>query len=230
MNMTEKKLFRAAVTNPGNAGVAAEARAGDNMLARLFLGACATTQAARGPARERGWHLAAQSLFNDLAAAWPESAAANWNTLLCESGPRGTGPVLPASAFGDLPPDLRALGRRFGKVEIDFKTHELAVTTETIELEGVFLGCVPDQAQSGTDIGRITQPYRVVALDPHPSARRDDVTHPHVQDERLCEGEGRAAIAAALAESRFYDFFLLVNQVLHTYGQGSAYVELDDWE
>ena len=72
--------------------------------------------------------------------------------------------------------------------------------------------------------------YRVVALDPHPAARSDDVTHPHVQDEQLCEGEGRSAIRAALAECRLYDFFLLVSQVLHTYGRGSAYVELDDWD
>ena len=32
-----------------------------------------------------------------------------------------------------------------------------------------------------------------------------------------------------MTECRFYDFFLLVSQVLHTYGRGSAYVELDDW-
>jgi hypothetical protein len=74
-----------------------------------------------------------------------------------------------------------------------------------------------------------TQPYRVVALDPKPSAKRDDVTHPHVQDEQLCEGEGRAAVQAALAEGRFHDFFLLVSQTLQTYARGSAFVELDDW-
>jgi hypothetical protein len=50
-----------------------------------------------------------------------------------------------------------------------------------------------------------------------------------VQDESLCEGEGRSAIAEALASGRIYEFFLLVNQLLHTYGEGSGYVELRDW-
>ena len=73
------------------------------------------------------------------------------------------------------------------------------------------------------------QPYRVVARDPNPAARNDSVTHPHVQDEMLCEGDGRSAIRAALAQGRIFDFFLLVSQVLHTYARGSAYVEMDDW-
>jgi hypothetical protein len=69
-----------------------------------------------------------------------------------------------------------------------------------------------------------------VALDPHPAAKDTDVTHPHVQEEQLCEGDGRSAVRAALAEGRLYDFFLLVSQLLHTYGRGSAYVELDHWD
>ena len=119
--------------------------------------------------------------------------------------------------------------QEFGEVEIDLKAHELAVTTETIELEGVVLGEFQIRL-TWTEIGHGSQPYRVVALDPHPAARRDDVTHPHVQDERLCEGEGRSAIAAALAEGRLYEFFLLVDQLLHNYGRGSGFVEMDDWE
>ena len=65
-------------------------------------------------------------------------------------------------------------------------------------------------------------PYSVVALDPNSAASNDEVTHPHVKDEHLCEGEGHSAIRAALAECRLLDFFMLVSQVLHTYGQGSA--------
>ena len=116
--------------------------------------------------------------------------------------------------------DLRALESEFEEVEIDLKTHELVVTTDAIELDGVLLGEFQIRL-TWTDIGDSSPPYRVVALDPHPSARRDDVTHPHVQDEQLCEGEGRTAIAAALADSRFHDFFLLVNRLLHTYGRGT---------
>jgi hypothetical protein len=32
-----------------------------------------------------------------------------------------------------------------------------------------------------------------------------------------------------MAESRLHDFFLLVSQLLHTYGKGSSYVELPNW-
>jgi hypothetical protein len=59
--------------------------------------------------------------------------------------------------------------------------------------------------------------------------RDEDITHPHVQDGQLCEGEGRSAVQAALAECRLHDFFMLVSQLLQTYGQGSAYVELKNW-
>lgn len=134
-------------------------------------------------------------------------------------------PASPAASYLDL----LALRREFGDVQIDDKKHELAVTTDSIELECVELGDFAIRLE-WMQIGLATQPYRVVALDPHPAARRDNVTHPHVQDGRVCEGEGRSAIAAALAELRLYDFFMLVNQILHTYGRGAAYVEMEAWE
>jgi len=177
-------------------------------------------------ARERGWHLAAQSLFGNLADAGRSLERELEEAL--RGLARRTQPRLPASVSA-IYLDLRALESEFEEVEIDLKTHELVVTTDTIELDGVLLGAFQIRL-TWTDIGDSSSPYRVVALDPHPSARRDDVTHPHVQDEQLCEGDGRAVIAAALAESRFQDFFLLVNRVLHTYGRGHAYVELDAWE
>jgi hypothetical protein len=124
--------------------------------------------------------------------------------------------------------DILALYEEFEEVKIDLKEDELSVTTDAIELEDIYLGAFEIRLD-WQRLGGIAQPYRVVAIDPHPAARHEDVTHPHVQDEQLCEGEGRAAIAAALAECRLHDFFLLVSHVLHTYGRGSAYVELSDW-
>ena len=113
-------------------------------------------------------------------------------------------------------------------MDIDLDEHELSVTTDRIVLEGVFLG--PFEIRLDWQRSASSSPYRVVALDPNPAAKSDDITHPHVQDEQLCEGDGRTAIRAALAECRLYDFFLLVSQLLHTYGRGSAYVELGDWD
>ena len=131
------------------------------------------------------------------------------------------------SSVSDIYRDILALDDEFEDVQIDLKEHALAVTTDRIVLEDMPFG----RFEIWLDWQRLgeAQPYRVVALDPNPAARNDDVTHPHVQDEQLCEGEGRSAVQAALAECRLHDFFLLVSQLLHTYGIGSAYVELDNW-
>ena len=63
----------------------------------------------------------------------------------------------------------------------------------------------------------------MIALDPHPAALNDAVTHPHVSDERLCTGDAGAAIQAALAAGRVFDFFTLVRSVLVTYNPESPY-------
>ena len=73
-------------------------------------------------------------------------------------------------------------------------------------------------------------PYRVIALDPNPAAKCESITHPHVRDEHLCAGNGYDAIRSALEQGRLYDFFMLVNRVLHTYARGEAYSELNDWQ
>jgi len=118
------------------------------------------------------------------------------------------------------------LPEEFEEVSIDLDEHALSVTTDCIVLEYMSFG----RFEIRLDWRRLgdAQPYRVVALDSNPAAKSEDITHSHVQDEQACEGEGRAAIRAALAECRLYDFYLLVSQLLHTYGRGSAYVELDD--
>ena len=177
-------------------------------------------------ARQRGWHGAAKRLREDLAFA-----VSDFRRQLDDMHRRledaNRTPCQNVSA-ADVYRDLVALKNEFEEVDIDLEEKELSVTTDSITLDGIFLG--PFQIRlEWQHIGQSSQPYRVVALDPHPAAKSDEITHPHVQDERLCEGDGRAAIAAALAEGRLFDFFLLVSQLLHNYGRGSAYVELDHW-
>ena len=72
--------------------------------------------------------------------------------------------------------------------------------------------------------------YAVIAEEPQPSSRDSDVTHPHVQGEQLCEGDGTLPIRAALREGRILDFFLIINNLLHTYNSSSPYVSLDEWD
>jgi hypothetical protein len=124
--------------------------------------------------------------------------------------------------------ELAALSDEFDHVRIDLRRGELAVTIGPVELEGVSLGEFEIRLD-WYDLGD-TQPYRVIAQQSHHAESDSDTTHPHVQDERLCEGDARQAIRQALRAGRLSDFFLIVAQTLRTYNAGSAFVALDDWE
>lgn len=107
------------------------------------------------------------------------------------------------------------------------RVQELSVTTEHVALEGIELG----RFEIRLDLTRLgaSEPFRVVALDPNPAAASSDTVHPHVHNSKLCAGEGRPAIAAALREGRLHDFFVIVSRILNTYAEGSAYTELVNW-
>lgn len=176
-------------------------------------------------ARQHGWHLAAARLVEDL-----RSGLVNLRGELM-----AIEPLLPSpdrSSFGTLGSlhgDLVALHQEFPAVNFDRRLRTLSVTTEPIELEEVYLGrfeiCLNwSQAVAGCQFT-----YQVIAEDPHPAASNDSITHPHVQGESLCEGEGHHAIRLALEQVRLLDFFLIVDNILRTYNSSSPYVSLVDW-
>ena len=136
-------------------------------------------------------------------------------------------PIDRQARLHELIADLNGLETEFGDVEINLKAKTLAVTTDPIELDGVDLGRFRIHLQLRY-LGQ-SHPYRVIALDPTSAGSCDETTHPHVQSESLCEGDGYRAIKQALAEGRLYDFFLIVSQILQTYNPDSAYVRLEDW-
>jgi hypothetical protein len=123
--------------------------------------------------------------------------------------------------------ELEALTEEFSEVDVEVRAQEIRVTTDAIELEGIDLG----RFQIVLHWNRFyqTHPYRVIALDPSPSDSREDLFHPHVRDEVLCEGDGQLPIRHALTQGRLLDFFLVVRQVLGTYNPDSAYLTLDKW-
>ncbi len=120
--------------------------------------------------------------------------------------------------------DLNSLHSEFETVAIDWDEREIVVQTPPIVLEGIDLGGFEIRLR-WSELGE-PQPYRVVSL---AETGDDDVHHPHVQADALCEGEGKVPISRTLAEGRIGDFFLLVQQILHTYNSGSAYVPLSRW-
>jgi hypothetical protein len=130
----------------------------------------------------------------------------------------------------DVYRDLAQCEHEFSDLRVQEEEGLLCVTTEPIELEGVYLGDfsirlhVPSLHALGMESA-----YYIVARDPHPAVTNSAVTHPHVSDERLCAGDASAAIHAALAQGRICDFFLLVRSVLTHYNPASPYVALTEW-
>ena len=126
--------------------------------------------------------------------------------------------------------ELVQIGQEFEEWKYDVSSQVLSVTTEAIELEEVYLGPFGIELA----LNMLSTPsrwpaYKVIARDPQPAQGNESVTHPHVSDQRLCEGDASAAIRSALQGGRLCDFFILVRQVLQTYNRHSPYVALDRW-
>ncbi len=123
--------------------------------------------------------------------------------------------------------DIEALRGEFEEVSIDRASQRITVQTSCISLEYVELGSF--EICLNWKFIKDSSPYDVLAVDPNCPSSNDSVTHPHVQGDSLCEGEGADAIRRALDEGRIYDFFCIVDQVLRNYNSGSAYVQIEDW-
>ena len=139
-------------------------------------------------------------------------------------------PLPPVPELRSIWLELVQIGQEFEEWEYKVDAQTLSVTTEAIELEEVYLG--PFRIELALNL--LSTPsrwpaYKVIARDPHPAQGNESVTHPHVSDQRLCEGDASAAIRSALQQGRLCDFFILVRQVLQTYNRHSPYVALDRW-
>ncbi|MHC4629551.1 MAG: hypothetical protein ACYTDV_21460 [Planctomycetota bacterium] len=140
-------------------------------------------------------------------------------------------PQKETSKLSVLIDELDALEKEFGDIEFKASENTISAITEPITLDDIYLG--PFQIQ--LELDKLDQlycssPYFVIALEPNPAATDDSVTHPHVNSDKLCEGDGSAAIRAALEEGRICDFFTIVRSILNTYSPDSPYVSLDNWD
>jgi hypothetical protein len=178
----------------------------------------------RDKARGRGWLLAAASVAQDLVyeVGYLRSQIEHVINALDKHAD-----LHPFPSQLEIYQEILALQQEFDQVRLDLKQGYLLAVTERIVLADTDLG--PFEIR--LELKRLdeTPCYRIKALDPHPAGSDDSVTHPHVQDGHLCEGEGHEAIQIALAEGRLVDFFLIVSRLLGTYNRGHAYVELCDW-
>ena len=138
----------------------------------------------------------------------------------------------PVPSLKDVCDELKHLRREFGDIEIDYAGKSISVITDHIELEGIHLGRfeIKLYIDKFKTMHSSERPYRVFALEPNPAACNCDVTHPHVSDQRVCEGEGVYAVTSALMQARIADFFNIMISILETYNSDSPFIALSDWE
>lgn len=175
-------------------------------------------------AERREWQAAAAHLRRNLTYPLASLIGTLQESARSISEPPDVPPTLNLRAVLD---ELASLEAEFSEFNFDLEEHRVWVITDEIALEGVVLGrfrIVLNWTRLGDD-----HPYEVQAEDPNPASGDESVTHPHVRDDGLCEGDGKSAIRAALAEGRLFDFFVLVRQILGNYNPGSAYVRLKSW-
>ena len=176
-------------------------------------------------AQLRGWNLARATLLTELRRTLPSVQHELATIYQRLPNPIATQHYPP---IRDVHRDIVTLEEEFEELNYEMAARWLSVTTESIELEGVYLGPFEIQLRWGST--HLPPNYRVIAKDPHPAQSRDNVTHPHVMDELLCEGEGRQAIRQAMQQGRLFDFFTLIASVLRSYNAESPYVELALWQ
>jgi hypothetical protein len=185
---------------------------------------CRTLERLLTKARQAGWHAAARQVTDDLVSALVslDSRLIALRRQVGSSAPAGFRPSLRL-----LYDELVSLFDDFESVRYEPAREVLAVTTDTIELEGLTLGAF----EIRLDLHQLTGSYRyrVVAIDPQPASTNSRVTHPHVLDGSLCEGDGQQAIHRALEQGRLSDFFHIVDNILNTYNPESAYVQIENW-
>jgi len=113
--------------------------------------------------------------------------------------------------LSSLVDELNQVQDEFGSFEIDNTENTVSVITESITLDDVYLGPFRIQLELKRFSDLYTSsPYHVIALSPNPAATDETVTHPHVSNETLCEGDGCVAIKTALEQGRLSDFFTMV--------------------
>jgi hypothetical protein len=182
-------------------------------------------QEVRDKARAHGFsHVAPQLHTNVLRLVSAVQTAA----LEARASLEQPAPLVPSLSF--LLAELRQVEAEFEALRIDGKERFLAATTEAITLERVDLGPFAirffwERLHHHPD----EQCFDIVALDPHPAATNDRVTHPHVRSQKLCAGDARAALRQALLEGRLADAYCLNRSVLRHYNRHSPHVPMAEW-
>ena len=175
--------------------------------------------------RVRGWQLAAEHLRTNLGRTIPsvQSALAAIVSQLSQIMTTEQ-----SASVGDIYADLVAIENEFDDVDFHLRDR-LAQRDHGADRAGWRRS---RSIRDTTGMGWLTAQKQPIVSSPRILIRPspiDNVTHPHVMDEHLCEGDGRTAIRQALGQGRLLDFFMLVAGGLRTYNPESPFVALEMW-
>ena len=186
----------------------------------------ATESRKMGISLKRGWFAAADKCRNRTANLLTDIAYSITQVKQFAEKPQKKAPNL---AF--LVEELSQLYDEFDCVEFEKDNCAISVVTDPIVLDDIPLGAFKIQLCLNKFTGLYnTRPYQIIALNPNPASSDENVTHSHVNGEKLCEGDGAAAITAALEQGRLVDFFTMIRSILTTYNPDSPYIALHDWD
>ena len=183
-------------------------------------------------ARERGWHLAARRLHEDLffEARRLEGGYGELLRLQSDAQNRRENVTLLLPSLRAVVDELRQLSHEFEEVDVLPRRNLIVARTRPVVLDRIYLGPFAIELHLGRLNRRAdSSSFDCVALEPNPAECNEDVTHPHVKGNALCAGDAHLPICEALRQGRICDAFLLVNGVLNTYNDSSPYVALEDW-
>jgi len=139
--------------------------------------------------------------------------------------------IIAEPKFSAVYEELLQIKQEYGEFDFDLHEKTISVITDDITLEDIYLGSFEIKLFiDNIPVMHKNRPYKVIALDPNPAGSNELVTHPHVSDEFLCEGDGHGPISRALEQGRLNDFFTVVISILNTYNPDSPYVALSEWE
>jgi hypothetical protein len=129
--------------------------------------------------------------------------------------------------------EIKAIDKFFGGAK--YRNNVLSVETKAVNLwsecgEEIYLGPFQINIDLSRDLSCGLDTFVwITAIDPHPAAENDYVTHPHVNDGVLCFGEGNDIALGAMYQGRLESVFTTINTILHNYNEESPHVALERW-
>jgi hypothetical protein len=145
---------------------------------------------------QKGWKAAADQVRRDLDRTTGDLQ----RQLASMRDSLRIPPPTPFASPAEIFADLLAIDEEFDEFTWNGKEHTIAVSTPPIAFDDVPLGRFGIELRWNSLRPLRLGCYHVIAREPNPAGTDESVTHPHVQDEFLCEGEAQTAIQRALSQ------------------------------